>query len=536
MKNTHFSYRSVFRHLVVAFAVLGLFAGGAALAAGKTNAACPRSSQAKKCESPTTTNQTTTTTTATTPTTTSTSTTSSTTTTTTTTTTSAPVAKLVTSSISAGAALSGTVSWSVATSGDVSKVEFWANGSLLGTSARAPWAYQLNTVALANGSEPLAVALVSSSGARSSVQIGSVSIDNGPALLSLPVISGTSSVGQALTAALGTWSSGATSYATQWDRCNSTGGSCAPVSGANGQAYTPVAADVGSTLRIAVTASNAYGSAVATSAATAVVSAVAQAPSGSVFWNGDFDTGAFGQYDSIQQFVTGRATIVSSAASLGGPSAPRGGSDFFQCRVVSGDNLYGGERCETLKGNLGIQNGADQWYGWSVAMPANLPANGLTAQFHGTYDYAQADVQFFIDHGQVGAFGSTSAAPRWILGVNGGPAVPGGQYVSNPYSKAFDLGPLANWTGAGWVDVVMHITWADTATGTVELWLKKAGASTYTKYVSQVGNVANLYQGYTAYLKLGLNRTESSGLADGYIWYDNVRGGTTFASVDPSTP
>jgi hypothetical protein len=51
--------------------------------------------------------------------------------------------------------------------------------------------------------------------------------------------------------------------------------------------------------------------------------------------------------------------------------------------------------------------------------------------------------------------------------------------------------------------------------------------------VSQVGNVANLYQGYTAYLKLGLNRTQSSGLPDGYIWFDQVRSGTTFAAVDP---
>jgi hypothetical protein len=525
MKNTHKALRPAFRQLVLAFAVFGLFAGGAALAAGKTNAACPRSSAAKKCESPTTTNQTTTPTT----------TTSSATTTTTTSTTTA-VSKLVSSSISAGAALSGTVSWSVATSGDVSKVEFWANGSLLGTSASAPFAYQLNTAALANGSAPLGVALVSSSGARSSVQIGTVTVDNGPALLSLPAISGSPTVGQSLTAALGTWSSGATSYATQWDRCNSSGGACAPVSGANSQSYTPATADVGSTMRLAVTASNAYGSAVATSAATAVVSAGAQAPTGSVFWNGDFDTGTFAQYDSIQQFITGRATIVGSATSLGGPAAPRRGNDFFQCRVVSGDNVYGGERCETLKGNLGIQNGADQWYGWSVAMPANLPANGLTAQFHGTYDYAQADVQFFIDHGQVGAYGATSASPRWVLGVNGGPAVPGGQYVSNQYSKAYDLGPLSNWTGAGWIDVVMHITWADTTTGTVELWMKKAGASSYTKYVSQVGNVANLYQGYTAYLKLGLNRSESSGLADGYIWYDQVRAGTTFASVDPSSP
>jgi hypothetical protein len=438
--------------------------------------------------------------------------------------------------VTAGQTLSGTVPWSVTTSSGVAKVEFWANNNLLGTSTSAPWTYQLATATLPNGSNQLGIALVSSSGVRTTTQLGTVNVQNGPSVTSLPTISGTPAAGQTLTAGMGTWSPAATSYATQWERCDSSGGACGAISTANGATYVLTSADAGSTIRVAVTASNAYGSAVAASAATPVVSSSAptSAPSGTVLWNGDFETGNFSQYDSLQQFVTGRASVLASATGNGGPSAPRKGNNFFQCRVVNGDNVYGGERCEALKGGLNIANGSDQYYGWSLAMPANLPANGLTGQFHGTYDYAQADVQFFIDHGQVGAFGATGSAPRWVLGVNGGPAVPGGQYVSNTYSRAYDLGPLSNWVGAGWIDVVMHIKWSDTTTGTVELWMKKAGTSTYTKFVSQVGNVANLYQGYTAYLKLGLNRSQSSGLPDGYIWFDQVRSGTTFASVDPS--
>jgi len=419
----------------------------------------------------------------------------------------------------------------VTTSGDVAKVEFWANGTLLSTSATSPWSYQLDTTKLPNGSSSLGLALDSSTGARATFQLGTVTVQNGMVVVSLPAITGSATVGQSLTGTTGTWSPAATAYSLQWERCDTAGGSCSPIVGASAYTYALTSTDAGSTLRVAVTASNSSGSSVATSAAT---SAVAQSSSGSVLWSGNFDTGNFSQYDSIQQFTTGRATIVGSATSLGGPSAPRDGADFFQCRVVSGDVVYGGERCETLKGGLGIANGADQYYGWSLAMPSSLPSDGLTGQFHGTYDYAQSNVQFFIDHGQVGAFGSTSSAPRWVLGVNGGPAVPNGQYVDTPTSKAFDLGPLSNWRGTGWIDVVFHIKWQDTATGTVELWMKKAGTSTYTKYVSAVGNVANLYQGYTAYLKLGLNRTQNSGLPDGYIWFDGVRRGTTFASVDPS--
>ena len=82
-----------------------------------------------------------------------------------------------------------------------------------------------------------------------------------------------------LTADNGSWNGSPTSYAYQWQRCDSTGASCNPISGATNQTYTPLAGDVGNTLRVAVTATNATGSSVpATSAATAVVTAAASAP------------------------------------------------------------------------------------------------------------------------------------------------------------------------------------------------------------------------------------------------------------------
>jgi hypothetical protein len=333
---------------------------------------------------------------------------------------------------------------------------------------------------------------------------------------------------------VGTWSPTATAYSLQWERCVSTGGSCSPIAGGSASTYALTSTDAGSTLRVEVTASNTSGSSVATSNATSVVG---QVSSGNVLWSGNFDTGTFGQYDSLQQYTTGRASIVGSASSLGGPSTPRDGSDFFQCRVVSGDNVYGGERCEALKGGLGIVNHADQWYGWSTAMPSSFPAAGLnvTGQFHSNSSLAlngQANIQFAVDYGQLLWVGSKTT-PHWILGVNGCTGS-NGQYVNQTCSKAFDLGAMSNWIGAGWVDVVLHVVWSDATNGTVELWMKKANSSTYTKYVSQVGNISNLYQGYSAYLKLGLYRAANSGLPDGYIWYDGVREGTTFASVDPA--
>jgi hypothetical protein len=94
----------------------------------------------------------------------------------------------------------------------------------------------------------------------------------------LPVISGTTTSGQTLTATNGTWNNSPTSFARVWQRCNSTGASCTPISGATAQSYTLVPADVGSTIRVNVTATNATGSAGATSAQTAVIAPVGSVP------------------------------------------------------------------------------------------------------------------------------------------------------------------------------------------------------------------------------------------------------------------
>src|SRR5256884_9304514 len=69
------------------------------------------------------------------------------------------------------------------------------------------------------------------------------------------------------------------SYAYQWRRCDTSGGSCSDISGATSQSYTAVGADVGSTLRVAVTGSNSVGSSSASSVQTAVVAAAPVAPS-----------------------------------------------------------------------------------------------------------------------------------------------------------------------------------------------------------------------------------------------------------------
>ncbi len=90
-----------------------------------------------------------------------------------------------------------------------------------------------------------------------------------------PSITGKAVVGELLFADPGKYSAGIPArYSYQWVRCNSGGGSCSNISGERSQTYRVRSGVVGATLRVAVRASNAYGSTTTTSDRTAVVTAV----------------------------------------------------------------------------------------------------------------------------------------------------------------------------------------------------------------------------------------------------------------------
>jgi sugar lactone lactonase YvrE/plastocyanin len=90
-----------------------------------------------------------------------------------------------------------------------------------------------------------------------------------PANLASPSISGAPGVGSTLATSAGVWrGSPRRSYSYQWEQCNEHGEECADVVGATSSTYLTVGTDLGSTLRVVVTATNSYGSASSTSAAT----------------------------------------------------------------------------------------------------------------------------------------------------------------------------------------------------------------------------------------------------------------------------
>ncbi len=91
-----------------------------------------------------------------------------------------------------------------------------------------------------------------------------------PTATAAPVVTGLVMVEETLTATRGTWS-GSPVLALQWQRCDAEGENCEDL-GLSGDTYTLLDYDIGKTIRVRISASNAAGTRQAVSDATAVVS------------------------------------------------------------------------------------------------------------------------------------------------------------------------------------------------------------------------------------------------------------------------
>jgi hypothetical protein len=92
-----------------------------------------------------------------------------------------------------------------------------------------------------------------------------------PVNTSPPKIAGSPQEGQQLTGDRGNWSGSPIGYTYFWTRCDTVGGGCSNISGADTTTYTLALADVGSTIRFKVEARNADGAALDSSVPTAVI-------------------------------------------------------------------------------------------------------------------------------------------------------------------------------------------------------------------------------------------------------------------------
>jgi hypothetical protein len=145
-------------------------------------------------------------------------------------------------------------------------------------------ALPIDTNGLPDGSHTLKVTITDAAGNTAVVYDQAITTDNAPEDSTAPAITagGQAQVGTRLSSQPGAWSApegaGKISYAYRWQSCNSSGEGCQRIAGAESASYTPSPADVGHTLRVAVTAADSDGHTTISSAPSAVVAA----PSGSL--------------------------------------------------------------------------------------------------------------------------------------------------------------------------------------------------------------------------------------------------------------
>jgi PKD repeat protein len=145
-----------------------------------------------------------------------------------------------------------------------------------------------------------------------------------PVNLGAPVISGTPTDRQTLTTSYGSWLTGPTSptsYAYQWQDCDTSGNNCANISGATSNSYVLQTTDIGRTIRSVVTASNSAGSAAATSGQTPAVSPPAAPMAAFTFSPSSPGTGGSVSFDG-----TGSSCIATPCSFLWADDPPSGTS------------------------------------------------------------------------------------------------------------------------------------------------------------------------------------------------------------------
>ena len=205
-----------------------------------------------------------------------------------------------------------------------------------------------------------------------------VADNTAPAATAPPTISGAASVGEQLTASEGTWTGSPDRYTYQWQQCDAAGAGCAAIPGATGKTFGVRSADLGRTIRVAVTAINPRGRTTAVSSQTGTVRAA-----------GGGGTGPAVPVSSIS--LPDR--LVASAATFS-PSAIRNRTDTVTLRVRVNDT-----RGRLVQGALVYATGVP--FGRITAMPETLTnANGIaTLTFRPTLRLAirgNSAVQIFL--------------------------------------------------------------------------------------------------------------------------------------------
>ena len=218
-----------------------------------------------------------------------------------------------------------------------------------------------------------------------------------------PSLTGVATQSHVLSGFAGAWNaSPPPSIGLQWTRCNSSGASCVAISGQATPTYITTAADVGSTLRLLVTASNASGKISLSCAPTAVIAA---GPATAQM--GDTSTGFTSVYVQSATELSSVFTAASSGKTVDFEFFARGagGTQVFTPRIYSATNGVKGALLGTGTAVTVPMGTNGKWYvsnlsGVSLASGAQyvlaLEPSGTKSTYVGAEP--SGEMSFFVDY------------------------------------------------------------------------------------------------------------------------------------------
>jgi len=203
-----------------------------------------------------------------------------------------------------------------------------------------------------------------------------------PVNTAAPTISGSPVVGQTLTASSGSWSGSLTSYAYQWQRCDSSGAACAAIAGANpGGSTTATSAPTASVTSgssadpVAVAAGDICDSGGGCKQTAALIGQINPTR---VLTLGDnaYPDGTLSNYTTYFDTYWGQYKSITSPAPGNHDYHVAGGADYFTYfnhppQYYSFD--LGGWHIVSLNGEIGITSGSTQetWFRNDLAAHTN---------------------------------------------------------------------------------------------------------------------------------------------------------------------
>ncbi len=416
-----------------------------------------------------------------------------------------------------------------------------------------------------------------------------------PVNTSPPSISGTARQGQTLSASTGAWTNSPTGYAYQWQDCNSGGAGCVAIGGATSSSYLLAAADVGHTIRVAVTASNGGGSSSpASSAATAVVVAAppvntglpsisgtarqgqtlsastgawTNSPTGYAYQWQDCNSGGTGctsiagatgaSYLLAAADVGHRIRVRVTASNGGGSSSPASSAATAVVAAASSapvntspPSISGSaQQGQTLSASTGAWTNSPTGYAyqWQDCDSGGNSCVAIGGAISSSYLLAAADVghtiRVRVTASNGGGSGSATSVQTGVVQASSSQVLAAGKAATN-------LPTESTWPGAQnppyiccWNQQGQYVTFTFTvAAGSTGLALRySAGAGVASRKIELDGAVFVAKQTFAAtanwstWASVSLNATLTAGTHTLKIWFDSTAGSAQWINLDNLT-